>query len=184
MKQILKKLPFLLLVLLHVLFLLAILLEKLNFISILIFVVAALMLMVIAYTKVPTQDNAQLYKDYGAIVFVVLGAGLSYYINVNAGFGPVIATGAVGTFASMLPWLNRNSALLKEAPAAAYCGSFVGMSSPNVAGNILFILFAGFVAGVLLVFSKNIFHGYGGKLGTIAFGGVALTYLVVFLFFR
>ena len=84
----------------------------------------------------------------------------------------------------MLPWFNPNSKLLKEAPAAAYCGSFVGMSSPNVAGNMLFILFAGFVAGVLLVFSKNIFQGYGGKLGTIAFGGVALTYLVVFLFFR
>ncbi|WP_025609092.1 hypothetical protein [Pontibacter actiniarum] len=183
MKKHIKKLPFLLLVLLQASFLLAILLEKLHFVPILIFMVAVSILVFIAYTKVPMYQDKHLKKDFLAVVFVVLGAVLTFYISTSVGLGPVIAAGTVGTFASFAPWLNSRSALLKEAPAAAYCGAFVGMSSPHVAGSVLFIIFASLVAGLLLVFSKNIFRGFGGKLGTIAFGGVAVTYLLIFLFF-
>lgn len=184
MKKHFKKIPFLLLILLQASFLLAILLEKFNIIPILVFVVSISILMFIAYTKVPMHDNKHLKEDFFAVLFVMLGATVTHYLNVHAALGPVIAAGAVGTAASFVPLLNKKGRLLQEVPAAAYCGAFVGMSSQNVAGNFLFILFASFVAGMLLVFSKNIFHGFGGKLGTVAFGGVALTYLLIFIFLK
>ncbi|QCR23424.1 hypothetical protein [Pontibacter sp. SGAir0037] len=182
MKKLIKKLPFLLIILLQTSFLLAIVLEKLNIVPILIFVVAISILVLIAYTKVPTHQDKHLREDFFAVVFVVLGAVLTFYLNVTIQLGPVIAAGTTGTIASFIPELNRKSVLLREVPASAYCGAFVGMSSPSIAGNIVFILFASFVAGLLLVFSKNIFRGFGGKLGTIAFGGVAVAYIIIFLF--
>ncbi|AKD03186.1 hypothetical protein POKO110462_04625 [Pontibacter korlensis] len=182
MKKFLKKLPFLLLILLHASFLLAMLVEKLNITSNLIFIAAIIILVLIAYTQVPRHEDKHLKQDFLAVGFVVLGAVVTFYLNVQVNLGPVIAAGAVGTIASYVPWLNRQSKLLNEVPASTYCGAFVGMSSPNIAGSFMFILFASFIAGLLLVFSKNIFRGFGGKLGTIAFGGVAVTYLLIFLF--
>ncbi|MFD1185942.1 hypothetical protein [Pontibacter rugosus] len=182
MKKHFKKIPFLLLIILQASFLLAILLERFKVIPILIFLVAVAILLFIAYKKMPVHQDERLKQDYFAVAFVVLGAMLTFYLNVYLSLGPVIAAGATGTMASFVPLLNRKANLFKEVPAAAYCGAFVGMSSPTVAGNFLFILLASFVAGLLLVFSKNIFRGFGGKLGTIAFGGVAVAYLLAFLF--
>lgn len=183
MKRHFKKIPFLLLILLQASFLLAILLEKFSITPILVFVVSITILMFIAYRKVPMHDTKHLKQDFFAVLFVVLGAIATHYLNVHVALGPVIAAAAVGTVASFVPALNKEARLLQEVPAAAYCGAFVGMSSQNVAGNFPFILFASLVAGMLLVFSKNIFRGFGGKLGTVAFGGVAVAYLMFFLFF-
>ncbi|MCJ8167538.1 hypothetical protein MKJ04_22035 [Pontibacter sp. E15-1] len=182
MKKTLKKIPLLLLILLQASFLLAIAMEQLTAIPILVFIIAILVFLLLAYTKVPTHDAKHLKRDFLAVLFVVTGALAAFHLNINMALGPVIAAAAVGTVASFAPTLNIKSAILQEVPAAAYCGAFVGMSSQQVAGNVLFILLASIVAGLLLVFSKNIFHGFGGKLGTVAFGGVAVTYLLIFLF--
>ncbi len=183
MKKTLKRIPLLLIIVLQAAFLLAILYEKLSAIPILLFAIALTILLLVAHRKMPTQDARHLKRDFAAVLFVVAGALLAFYININLALGPVIAAGTVGAIASFVPLLNKNSRFLQEVPAAAYCGAFVGMSSQDVAGNFLFILFASSITGLLLVFSKNIFQGVGGKLGTLAFGGVALTYLVIFLLF-
>lgn len=182
MKKHLKKIPLLLLALLHASFLLAIALEQTGFAPMLGFTVAIALLVIIAYSKVPMQDSKHLKEDFAAVLFVMLGAAITYLLHVHASLGSVIAAASLGTAASFVPTVFRQNKLAAEVPAASYCGAFVGMSSPNVAGSLLFILMASLIAGVLLVFSKNIFQGYGGKLGTIAFGGVALTYLLVFAF--
>lgn len=184
MKRIVKKIPLLLIILLHACFLLAILLENFTTTPILLFVLVLLIFMLVAYKKVPVQESKHLKEDFLAVAFVVAGALLAFYINIQIALGPVIAAASVGTIASFIPLLNKKSKLIQEVPAAVYCGAFVGMSSQNVAGNFMFILLASVVAGLLLVFSKNIFRGFGGKLGTVAFGGVAAAYLLIFIFFR
>ena len=66
-------------------------------------------------------------------------------------------------------------------PPAIYCGVFVGMSSAVIVPSVGFILAAGILAGVIYILSKNIFLGMGGKLGTMAFGGVLLVSLINWL---
>ena len=71
---------------------------------------------------------------------------------------------------------------LKQIPVSIYCGAFVGMSSVDTSPSILFVFAAGCVAGLLLMVTKNLYLGVGGKLGTIAFGGVILSSLMYWLF--
>jgi len=59
----------------------------------------------------------------------------------------------------------------------AYCGAFVGMTSPLWITHVYWIVFAGFLAGLLCSFLSNSLQGMGGKLGALAFFAV---YLAVF----
>ncbi|MCM8570427.1 hypothetical protein NE848_13620 [Gramella jeungdoensis] len=121
-------------------------------------------------------------KDTISVAASVLGALLTYFLNLEFDLGGVLAAGIVGLTGAMLPYINKQSGLLKEIPVAMYCGSFVGMTTPGIANGYLFILYAGLLTGMLLVLAKNILTGYGGKLGTIAFGGVSIVYSVIYLF--
>ena len=96
--------------------------------------------------------------------------------------GAVLAAGITGLISSALPYLNRRSDLLRELPVAIYCGAFAGMTAPFIAQGYLFIAAAGLVSGLILIISKNTLHGFGGKLGTIAFGGVSIIALILFIF--
>jgi len=94
----------------------------------------------------------------------------------------VLAAGIVGFTSSLLPFINRNSDVLRELPVAIYCGAFAGMTAPFIANGYSFIISAGLISGLILIFSKDTLHGHGGKLGTIAFGGVSAVSLILFLF--
>lgn len=80
--------------------------------------------------------------------------------------------------ASFIPEINKDSSYLAKLPVAIYCGVFVGMSSSEIVPSIGFVTAAGLVAGVFLLLSKNLFLGVGGKLGTVAFGGVIIVSLI------
>lgn len=136
------------------------------------------------YSRKLKNDNSQLKKiDILLIVFCVLGALSTYWLNVEHNLGAVLASGIVGLLSSFIPFMNRRSDLLRELPVPIYCGSFAGMTAPFIANGYSFIFFAGLFCGIILVISKNTLHGYGGKLGTVAFGGVSIMSLILFLFF-
>jgi hypothetical protein len=97
---------------------------------------------------------------------VVLGGIGTYYLAYFIGLGAVVASSLIAIVADML---------VPEYGVPAYCGSFVGMSS-----NILFInhsevALASAFAGLVYVLTRDIFAGFGGKLGTIAFIGASIT---------
>ncbi|MEP5253607.1 MAG: hypothetical protein ABJQ39_00980 [Winogradskyella arenosi] len=126
------------------------------------------------------------HEDYGyeklsVVLWVPIGAVLCYLLNIVAGFGSILAVGIVGTIASFLPHLNQKSHYLKQLPASIYCGAFVGMSSVETTPNIWFVLAAGTLAGFFFMISKNLFLGVGGKLGTMAFGGVIAASFIYWL---
>lgn len=118
------------------------------------------------------------YEKVSVIIWVPIGAVTCYLLNVFGGLGSVLSAAVTGTVASFLTSINKQSIYLKKLPAAIYCGAFVGMSSLEIIPSIGFVLAAGILAGIFLMLSKNLFLGIGGKLGTIAFGGVVIVSLL------
>ena len=183
MTKIFRRLSFFILILVQFAFLLAIFFDKMDAPLVLLFLGVISVLVSIAYFKAPREEEGYFIKDLYLILFSVTGAITTFFINIELKFGPVIAAGFIGTLASFVPSINKKSKLLKELPPAVYCGAFVGMTSANVAPNLKFILFAGFIAGSILILSKNIFNGFGGKLGTIAFTSIAISSIILYTLF-
>lgn len=138
-------------------------------------------LVVVAHAKLPLHHNEHLYEDILVAIWVPVGAVLTYWGSVSLGFGPVLSASAVGLLASFIPHIQQQSTYLSQLPVAIYCGAFVGMSSDAVATSFTFVVVASILTAVFLIVSKSMFNGIGGKLGTLAFGGVALTSFLYFL---
>lgn len=114
-------------------------------------------------------------------LLVVIGGTSTYFLSIQLGLGSVIAASIVGLIASFIPDITKKS-WTNSIPAPVYTGAFVGMSAIYVAPNYLFILLASMMSGGIYMIVKNDLNGFGGKLGTIAFGGVSfLTLLIYFM---
>lgn len=92
---------------------------------------------------------------------------LTHWLSAGLEFGPVVASGLVGVTASLV--------LPKPLAVAAYTGAFVGMTSPVRFVGWYYVLVAGFLVGVLYVYTRRIYQGFGGRLGTVAALAVWLT---------
>lgn len=101
-------------------------------------------------------------------IAVFLGAVVSYTLNVNVGLGAVTSASLVALIASLI---------LPGYGVPIYCGSFVGMTSAELLVGYGDLSLAGTVAGILFVLTADVFTGFGGKLGTIAFAGSLITRL-------
>ncbi|MGA9401816.1 hypothetical protein [Haladaptatus sp.] len=97
---------------------------------------------------------------------VLVASVATYLLSVQVGFGPVVASALVGLFVGVGK---------PEVAVQAYCGSFVGMASPALFPSVNYLLLAGTVAGLAYVATTEVFHGFGGKLGTLALFGCATT---------
>lgn len=121
------------------------------------------------------------FEPFYVIIFVIIGAILTSYLHLFTKLNSVFAATLIGTVASFLPDLNKKSKVLQNIPNAMYCGCFVGMSQKNVAIDYSLIIIAGIIAGIFFILSKNLFHGVGGKLGTLAFGSVVISSLFLLI---
>ncbi|WP_083432129.1 hypothetical protein [Christiangramia salexigens] len=135
----------------------------------------------LAYYKTPRSETTHTAGDILIILFAIIGATTTYLVNLKFETGSVLAAAGIGLLGSFLPDIKKDSNILKSLPAAIYCGTFTGMTSPMLAEGIEFILISGSLTGLLLVMSKNILIGFGGKLGTVAFGGVTTTSIIMYL---
>lgn len=109
-------------------------------------------------------------EDVYIYLWLVIGAMVTYLLSVNIGLGAVVASSVIGILAALI---------LPKYAVPIFCGSFAGMVAEGfVDENYLKALLAGGVAGVIFLLAKMVFNGFGGKLGTIAFGGsLAMIYL-------
>jgi len=107
------------------------------------------------------------------VVHVVLGA-LSVQLAIRSG-GMTAVQGAA--MVGGLAWLSGRIGLLDQRvlPASLYCGAFAGMTSPHVLPGTSWVFLAGTIAGIIYSLARHFWVGIGGKLGTIAFAGTALT---------
>ncbi|WP_158798939.1 hypothetical protein [Pedobacter sp. L105] len=138
-------------------------------------------LILITYLRGSLHHEDHEYEHIFVVLWIPIGALVTFYLNHFFNLGPVISATLVGSIASFIPNLNKRSHYMKQLPAAIYCGAFIGMSSTGVASGFMFILTASFFTAILLFLSKNLFAGVGGKLGTLAFAGVVITSFLYFL---
>lgn len=101
---------------------------------------------------------------------VFAGSVITYIISIYGGLGAVVGSALVGIFAALF---------FRPLAVPIFCGSFVGMASPELLTIGPFLLASG-VAGVLFVLAIDSFNGFGGKLGTIALSSA----LIIWFFFR
>lgn len=169
-------------ILLQSLFLAAIMMENYqqqNHINLFI-VIFILVVLWVAYFKLPSLHQEMDYEDLRVIVWVPIGAVLTYILAVDFELGAVLAASAIGTVFSIVPNISK-SRHAPKVPIAVYCGAFVGMSSVEVAHSLLFVTISGVIAGFFLMLAKNLFLGLGGKLGMLAFASVVITYLLFYM---
>ncbi len=174
----------LLTLIIQLLFLCAIFIEKLQSSYTPFIIIFLCLLVLVSYIKAPIHHRTNLYEHILIVLWIPAGALTCYFLNHGYHLGPVISAGIVGTVASFIPLLNKQSTYLKQLPATFYCGAFIGMTSLSIASSVYFVLAASFFAGVLLLVSKSLFNGLGGKLGTVAFTAVTITSFIFFLIFK
>lgn len=136
------------------------------------------LLISIGILRISKHSSNNSYNSLMLVIYTTFGAIITYILAVELNTGAVFASALVGTLSSFIPSFNKNSESLIEIPKAIYCGSFAGMTATFISQGYLFIILAGIATGVLYVMSKNTFIGVGGKLGTMAFGGVLLVFLL------
>lgn len=100
------------------------------------------------------------YDHIFLIIGTTLAAAITWYINHTLDYGPIIANGLVGIFVGLL--------FSKQKAGAYYIASFVGMSGQGIVPSITMAGLIGMFAGFVIIFSKEIYDGVGGKGGTIA----------------
>lgn len=134
----------------------------------------SLVFIVVAYVRSPRSTAIHSKIETLLFPFVIgLSGVLSFYLSTNLEVGPVIASAGIGFLASFFPQLFK-SEFLKSLPAPIYCGTFVGMCGSFLTEDYFFIAYAGLVTGVIYLLTRDALNGIGGKLGTIAFGGVVV----------
>lgn len=108
------------------------------------------------------------------VIFSIIGAVTTYYLNHAMGYGAVIANGVVGIVGAVL--------LSAPLAVAVFVASFVGMSGAAVIPTIVWAGVGGCVCGFILAFTPEIYAGIGGKGGTTAALSVQITRAIVNLF--
>lgn len=115
--------------------------------------------------------------NYLIPIGIYLGAFSTFFLNHQLDLGPVIGAGAIGllgSFSNHLP-IKISSTF----PAIIYCGTFVGMSAELTNHPMLFVALASLFSSLFYQLSDGKLNGIGGKLGSIAFGGVFIAYFLV-----
>ncbi|MFK7785689.1 MAG: hypothetical protein AB8B56_11265 [Crocinitomicaceae bacterium] len=136
-------------------------------------IISSLVFLIVGYVRAPKSEST--HSKIGTLIhpFAIAFAGvLTFYLSTDLKLGPVIASAGVGFIASYLSLFN--SSFLKSLPVPIYCGTFVGMCSSFLSEDYFFVGYAGLVAGIIYLITRDALNGVGGKLGTIAFGGVVI----------
>ncbi len=108
------------------------------------------------------------------IIGSVSGAVITFLMHKH-GFGVVAASCIVG----LLGCLIENLVQIPHLALVVFAGSFVGMTSTSVA-DVSIIILAGLITGLVYIFSLNVFDGFGGRLGTIAFISTVIAFYILF----
>lgn len=145
---------------------------------------AVVITMVLSYKKFFSHHKESTTGNYKEVLAVLIGAVATYYLSQAPHMNAILASSIVGLSISFAPQISPKIKDIEDFPPAVYCGSFVGMSSELVLDNIWLLVNAALVSGLIFSYSKTTMHGFGGKLGTVAFGGVLIliTFYIIYIF--
>lgn len=126
------------------------------------------------------QEIKELEKSHPILVSIeiilgsFLASSITWYINHTLGLGPIVANGLIGVIAAIIFPANL--------AGAYYAASFVGMSSMGVIPSIFAAGAGGTLAGTIILFSREVYGGIGGKGGTTAAISTQIVRKIVELF--
>ncbi|MDD0852043.1 hypothetical protein HBN50_03000 [Halobacteriovorax sp. GB3] len=104
------------------------------------------------------------------------GCSLCFVLHTKFDVSAVVASCIVGLFGTFIPLSKLGN--VKDIQNAVYAGSFAGMCSAGVLTHFSQIFFLSLLGASFYLLTIDLFKGYGGKLGTIAFISVSLVYLL------
>lgn len=157
----------------HLIFLLTLFFEPTLNLGIKAVFLSSFVMLIVGYARVPRTSAIHPKNETLFYPFIIALAGvLTFFASVDLHLGPVVASAGIGFIVSYFTLFK--SSFLKTLPVPIYCGTFVGMCSSFLAEDYFFVAYAGLVAGVIYILTRDTLNGIGGKLGTIAFGGVVV----------
>lgn len=99
---------------------------------------------------------------------------ITWFINHEMGYGPIIANGLVGVMAATF--------LPNDLAGVSYTTSFVGMSSLKVLPTLPSAMLGSVIVALVLIATADIYAGMGGKGGTTAALSTLITRTLLRLF--
>lgn len=108
------------------------------------------------------------------VMIIVLSTVATFVAIDGAGVHPVVASACVGLFGSGLPALGAIDRTTLH--ANIYIGCFAGMCSGSMVTGLHDVVNIGLATGVMALIFRNVFTGFGGKMGSIAFAGNVLLF--------
>jgi len=157
------------------LFLGTIIFERANHLEVGLFVLVFLLVLGSHFQTYSSQRFTVEFDRWRVAVWVFFGSFATFGLR-NLGCDTVIATAAVGLFGGLLELGFKSNAYFRQVPSAIYCGAFISMT--NLSNDAGFILLSSVFTCLIFFVSKSILHGVGGRLGTMAFIGVVMAYVV------
>ena len=112
-------------------------------------------------------------------LLALVGATLAALGVRVLGAPPVLCAALVGAAGGLAVRAVAGAADRHGGPI--YVGAFVGGTAATVLPSFAWVMFAGFVAGALWSVSREAWVGIGGKMGTLALGGVLIAYAIAAL---
>lgn len=107
------------------------------------------------------------------LIFSVLSVLITWFLNHKMGCGPIIANGLVGVVGALF--------LPRMLAGAVFTSSFVGMSGLNVIPTLFGTIIGGITVGIVIILTKEIYAGVGGKGGTTAATATLITKAILSL---
>lgn len=143
--------------------------------SIGVFVMMVLLILNFLYFALKTigqnvnNDKWEISKeDWIDFLFAYFASIFTYNLAMFDQISAVFASALVGLV---------GSSVFKKYEKAIFAGSFLGMAEATIFGAWGFIL-AALIMAIVYVFSKPLFKGFAGKLGTVAFSGAVIAYFL------
>lgn len=127
---------------------------------------------VIGLVEVTDKSHAHGIR-LATVALAVVGA---LFVGIAASMfdmNTALAASLVGTFAGLLAKFVPRIELVDVAPL--YVGAFAGMTSEIVLLGPAWLVVTGVIAGCFWSIARDAWVGIGGKIGTVAFAGVAVT---------
>lgn len=105
-----------------------------------------------------------------------LGCFLCFLLHTKIEMSAVMASCLVGLLGTFIPLSSFGN--VKNLQNAIYAGSFAGMCSAGVLNHYSQIILLSLLGASFYLLTLDLFKGFGGKLGAIAFISVSLVYLL------
>lgn len=117
------------------------------------------------------------------VLVTIISALAAYIVSIRFKHGPIMGSGIVSIVGGLiLPVIAPG--IGGALATACACGSYIGMSSEARIRNELFIIVAGIIAGLGLVWGAPCIGGIGGRLGTTALGSVIAVWSGILIYER